>query len=232
MCLSSSLPQLSCSMALFFFASTPTLETRHKCHVSDVRWLPLTPSLHIEQKNTPIWGVFFLLNGSPSMSNTQNTPIWVCFKCSTAPLPPNTRNATQTSHFGCLLAPLSCFPSTCTPRHEKCNILSHFLCWPASLTSIPHLPSTKNPSLFHLLYLFYVVYVISFNLKINNFSVIPVDSSHFLILVPFQWNSCNFCKFQSYFTGIHWNDWIPAGICGASKSTAFLLHSCYFTNHF
>ena len=109
---------------------------------------------------------------------------------------------TQTLHFGCSLAPLSCLPSTCTPQHKKCDILLRFLCWPASLTPTPHLPSTENPSLFHLLYLFYVVYVISFNLKINNFSVIPVDSGHSLIPVPFQWNSCNFCKFRSHSTGM------------------------------
>ena len=63
--------------------------------------------------------------------------------------------------------------------------------------------------------------------ELNHSGLIPLDSS--LILVdsgPFRW-------IPVPFRGIRWNPVIPAGICGASKSTVTVLptvqHSCHLT---
>src|SRR6266508_3411686 len=52
---------------------------------------PTTSPSTAEHREHTLVDVFLLFSGfltPPFTSNTQNTPIWVCFSCSTAPLPP------------------------------------------------------------------------------------------------------------------------------------------------
>src|SRR6266540_2565637 len=61
---------------------------------------PTSPST-AEHRERTLVGTFLLFGGfltPPFTSNTQNTPIWACFSCSTAPLPPQHPPTQKTQH--------------------------------------------------------------------------------------------------------------------------------------
>src|SRR6266540_7241400 len=62
---------------------------------------PTTSPSTAEHQERTLVGMFLLFGGfltPPFTSNTQNTPIWACFSCSTAPLPPQHPPIWKTRH--------------------------------------------------------------------------------------------------------------------------------------